>query len=182
MVAESVSTKTTWAIDKAHSGAEFSVKYMMFTNAKGRFAELQGTLELDSADVTKSSVDVVIDVSSISTNDEKRDGHLKSGDFFDAETFPTITFKSTRVESVGSDRLKVTGDLTIRDVTRPVVLDTTSHGQAATPFGTTIAAFSAETSISRKDFGLVWNVALETGGVMVGDNVKIALEIEGVKQ
>jgi polyisoprenoid-binding protein YceI len=171
-----------WAIDAGHSVAEFGVKHMMVSTTKGRFTEVSGTIAVDDADITKSSVDVTINVASVNTFDEKRDAHLKSPDFFDAETYPTITFKSTKIEPKGDDEYKVTGDLTIRGVTRPVVLDAEANGRSATPWGTEVIAFSAETSISRKDFGLNWNVALEAGGVLVGDKVKIAIETEAIKQ
>ncbi len=174
--------QATWKIDPSHSSVEFAVKHMMFSTVKGTFTSVDGTIVADEANPANSSVNVTIDVATVNTRDEKRDGHLKAADFFDAEKFPTITFATTRVEPVSEGRLKVHGNLTIRDVTREVVLDTTLNGTGTTPFGTTMAAFSAETQINRKDFGLIWNVALETGGVLVSDNVKISLDIEAVKQ
>lgn len=180
--ATTTSTKTIWAIDAGHSLAEFGVKHMMVSTTKGRFADIAGAITLDEQDVTKSSVDVTIQAASLTTQDEKRDGHLKSPDFFDVATYPAITFKSTKVEARGSDKLQITGDLTIRGVTRPVTLDTEFNGRGTTPWGTEVIAYSAETSISRKDFNLNWNVALEAGGVLVGDKVKITIEAEAIKQ
>lgn len=184
MVVQQVERQTTtaWDLDASHSLVEFAVKHMMFTTVKGRFAAFSGEIIADEIDPTKSSVNVTIDVTSITTADPKRDGHLLSPDFFDSETYPTISFVSDRVERAGGDRLKVHGDLTIRGITKPVVLDSTFNGQGGSPFGTTVSAYSAETTISRKEFGLNWNVALETGGVIVGDNVKISIEAEAVKK
>lgn len=183
MVAQTTATTaTTWNIDASHSLAEFAVKHMMVSTVKGRFAEIAGTIAFDEADITRSSADVTINVASIDTRDEKRDAHLKSADFFDAETFPTITFKSTGIVARGRDKFEVTGDLTIKDVTKPVVLEAEFGGRGATPWGSEVIAFSAETSINRKEFGLGWNVALEAGGVLVGDKVKISIETEAIKQ
>lgn len=167
----------TWNIDASHSLAEFSVRHMMVSTTRGQFQDVTGTLQLDESDLTKSTVDATINVNSITTRDEKRDGHLRSADFFDAESFPTITFKSTSVTKKGDDYI-VAGDLTIRGVTRPVELKAEFNGFNTTPWGNRVAGFSADTEISRKDFGLEWNVALETGGVLVGDKVKIHLEVE----
>jgi polyisoprenoid-binding protein YceI len=175
-------TATTWAIDPSHSEVGFAVKHMMVSSTKGRFAEFGGAIVLDEADVTRSRVDVEIAVASINTRDEKRDAHLRSADFFDADAFPTITFRSTRVEPAGPDRLRVLGDLTIRGVTRPVVLNVEVNGRNHTPWGGEVIGYEASTKISRKDFGLTWNVALETGGVVVGDEVKISLDVEAGKQ
>lgn len=167
----------TWNIDASHSLAEFSVRHMMVSTTRGQFQDVTGTLQLDESDITKSSVEATIGVASITTRDEKRDGHLRSADFFDAETFPTITFKSTSVAKKGDEYI-VTGDLTIRGNTRSVELKTEFNGVNTNPWGGRVAGFSADTEISRKDFGLEWNVALETGGVLVGDKVKIHLEVE----
>lgn len=167
-----------WSIDNAHSLAEFSVKHMMITTVKGRFGKVTGTLDFEEPGFGKSSVEAEVDVASIDTRDEKRDGHLKSADFFDVEKYPTITFKSTNVEEVRPNEFKVTGNLTIKDVTKPVTLDVEYAGQNKNPWGMTVAGFSATTTINRKDFGLNWNVALETGGWLVGDTVKISLELE----
>jgi polyisoprenoid-binding protein YceI len=168
---------STWNIDASHSLAEFSVRHMMVSTTRGQFQNVSGTLSIDENDLTKSSVEATIEVKSLTTRDEKRDQHLASPDFFDAEQFPTITFKSTGITKKGDDYL-VAGDLTIHGVTRPVELKTEFNGFNTTPWGGRVVGFSADTEISRKDFGLEWNVALETGGVLVGDKVKIHLEVE----
>ncbi len=172
---------STWTVDTAHSIVEFAVKHMMLTTVKGRFRDFQATIQIDEAQPENSSVTATINVESIDTNVPDRDAHLRSDDFLNAEKFPHITFRSTKVEHVEGDRWRVTGDLTIRDVTRPVVLDTEFEGRITDPWGNDRAAFSAETSISRKDFNVRWNQMLETGGVVVGDNVKISLHIEAVR-
>lgn len=172
----------TWNLDTSHSEVTFAVRHMMISTVRGKFNKFSGTIDFNEADPAKSTVDVSIETASIDTRDEKRDGHLKSGDFFDVEKFPALTFKSTRVEKVSDNSGRVYGDLTIRDVTRPVVLDVEYAGQARSPWGTTSAGFSATTKINRKDFGLTWNVALETGGVLVGEDISIAIEAELVKQ
>ena len=172
---------TTWTIDPKHTLVEFSAKHMMFTTVKGRFGGVSGTIIENEADPSQSSVDVEIDAATIDTREPQRDGHLRSEDFLHVEAHPLITFKSTQVEAVGKDHLRVTGDLTIRGATRSVVLDTTITGRGTTPFGQQAAGFSAETSINRKDFGLTWNVALEAGGFLVGDQIKIVLEVEAVR-
>jgi polyisoprenoid-binding protein YceI len=177
-----VSTTTTWEIDTSHTVAEFGVKHLMVSTTKGRFSDVTGTIELDESDVTRSRVDVSIGVASITTHDERRDAHLKSDDFFAADTYPKLTFTSTKVEANGEDRLNVTGDLTIRGVTRPVTLDVEFNGRATSPWGAEVIAYSAQTTINRKDFGLNWNLALEAGGVTVGEKVKISIDAEAIKQ
>jgi polyisoprenoid-binding protein YceI len=173
---------TTWNIDPAHSVAEFKVKHMMISNVKGSFPKVSGVLTLDDSDVTKSHAEALIDVSSIQTRDEQRDGHLKSADFFDVEKYPSMTFKSTAAKITGADSGTVEGDLTIRDVTRKVVFDVEGPTvPAKDPWGNLRVAVSATTKISRKDFGLVWNAALETGGVLVGDEVTITLDVQFIK-
>ena len=172
----------TWNIDTSHSEVTFAVRHMMISTVRGKFNTFGGTIDFNESDPTLSTIAVSIDVASVDTRDEKRDGHLKSGDFFDAEKYPALTFTSTKVEKLSDTRARVTGDLTIKDVTRSVVLDVDYAGQARSPWGTTSAGFSASTKINRKDFGLTWNVALETGGVLVGDDVSIAIEAELVKQ
>lgn len=174
--------KTTFSIDASHTTVEFVVRHMMIGRTKGVFEGVSGTVVIDPNNHAASSVDVAIDINSINSKDEKRDAHLRSADFFDAENNPSMTFRSTRIESTGGDRLKVHGDLTIRDVTKPVVLDATFLGEAVSPWGASVAAFDATTKINRKDFGLVWNVAMETGGVLVGEEVTIHIEVEAVKQ
>jgi polyisoprenoid-binding protein YceI len=174
---DTATTTTTWTIDPSHSVVEFSVKHMMFATVMGRFTEVTGAINLDNQNVANSSVEVTIGAASIDTRDEKRDEHLRSADFFDAETYPTLEFKSTSVEAKGND-LKVTGDLTIHGVTKQVVLNTEFNGQGSNPWGQQVISYSASTKINRKDFGLNWNAALESGGVLVSDEVKISIEIE----
>ncbi len=168
----------TWKLDMAHSAIEFSVRHMMVSTVKGNFREFSADLELDPEDLTKSSVRAVVKVASVDTRDPQRNAHLTSADFFEAEKFPEMVFQSTRVEHVGGDRYRVTGDLTIKDVTRPITLDVTYLGTQVSPYGVKAAGFEATTTISRKDFGLTWNVALETGGMLVGDEVKISVDAE----
>jgi polyisoprenoid-binding protein YceI len=173
---------TTWNIDPAHSVAEFKVKHMMISNVKGSFPKVSGVLTLDDSDLTKSHAEALIDVSSIQTRDEQRDGHLKSADFFDVEKYPSMTFKSTAAKITGADSGTVEGELTIRDVTRKVVFDVEGPtAPAKDPWGNLRVAVSATTKISRKDFGLTWNAALETGGVLVGDEVTITLDVQFIK-
>jgi polyisoprenoid-binding protein YceI len=167
-----------WSIDNSHTLVEFSVKHMMITTVKGRFGTVTGTLAFDGTNDAMASAEATIETASIDTRDEKRDGHLRSADFFDVEKYPYITFKSTKVEKVKDNDYKVTGDLTIKDTTKSVTLDVEYAGQGKNPWGMTVAGFSASTSINRKDFGLNWNVALEAGGFLVGDNIKISLELE----
>jgi len=171
-------TTSAWTIDPAHSSVEFAVKHMMFSTAKGRFSDVKGTITLDEQDPTNSKVDVEIAVASIDTRDEGRDTHLRGADFFDAETFPTMTFQSTGVEPADDGTLRVTGTLQIRDVAKDVVLDATFNGRGTSPFGPQVVGYSAATTINRKDFGLTWNAALESGGVLVGEEVKISIDLE----
>ena len=176
-------TKTsTWTIDPTHSIAEFAVKHLVVTTVKGRFRDLEGTIEIDEAQPENSSVEAKIAVASVDTNVEDRDKHLRSDDFFNAEQFPYLAFRSTRIERLGEERFKLIGELTIRDVTKEVDLDGEYEGQIADPWGNQRAAFTATTQISRKEFGIRWNQALETGGAVVGDNVKITLHLEAVRQ
>ncbi|HXO34734.1 MAG TPA: YceI family protein [Candidatus Acidoferrales bacterium] len=175
-------TTTTWNIDPAHSVAEFKVKHMMISNVKGQFPKVTGTLTLDESDLTKSRVEAVIEAGSIETRDAQRDTHLKSADFFDVEKFPTLTLKSTRISLVRDGELAVEGDLTIHGVTRKVVFSVEGPTPPAKdPWGNTRVAVSATTKISRKDFGLTWNAALETGGILVGDEVTITLDVQFIK-
>ncbi|SRR6266498_2532788 len=168
----------TWTIDPSHTHVEFSVRHMMVSTVKGRFPAVSGTITLDDANLSRSTVDVDIAAASVNTHDEQRDAHLRSADFFDAEVFPTLAFRSTQVEPLGEDRARVSGELTIKDVTRPVVLEAELNGRGTNPWGKQVIGFSAHTSINRKDFGLNWNVALEAGGVLVSDTIKINLEVE----
>src|SRR6266496_3274310 len=171
-----------WVIDQSHSQVQFSVKHMMISTVRGQFKSFTGTVEADEANPIAAQVDVQIDASSILTGDERRDGHLRSPDFFNVEQYPYITFKSTRVERLDENTGKLIGNLTIRDVTKEVVLDLEYAGQAKSPWGTTSAGFSASTKINRKDWDLNWNVALETGGWLVSDQITISIEVELVKQ
>ena len=170
-----------WNIDTSHSEILFTVRHMMISNVRGQFTKFNGTINLDEANPANSSVEVSIDVASINTRDEKRDGHLTSPEFFDAATYPHITFKSTSVEKTGDNTGKIHGDLTIKGVTKAVTLDTTFVGKAKSPWGTTSAGFNASTKINRTDFGLTWNVALETGGILVGEEITINIELEAVE-
>ena len=173
---------TTWNIDPAHSVAEFKVKHMMISNVKGQFAKVSGVLTLDESELTKSHVDAVIEAASIETRDAQRDTHLKSEDFLHVEKFPTLTFKSTRISLVRDGELAVEGDLTIRGVTRKVTFSVegpTSPNKD--PWGNSRVGVNATTKINRKDYGLTWNAALETGGILVGDEVTITLDVEFVK-
>ncbi|HUK47937.1 MAG TPA: YceI family protein [Terriglobales bacterium] len=173
---------STWNIDPAHSVAEFKVKHMMISNVKGHFPKVSGLLNLDETDVTKSQIEASIDAASINTREEQRDAHLKSADFFHVEQHPTLTFKSTRITQKGDGELTVTGDLTIRGVTRSVTFAVEGPtAPAKDPWGNTRVAVSATTKINRKDFGLTWNAALETGGILVGDEVTITLDVQFVK-
>lgn len=173
--------KSTWQIDPAHTGVEFAVKHMMISTVKGRFADVSGTIVLDEADLSGSSVEVDIDAASIDTRQDQRDEHLRSSDFFDVQNHPKITFRSRRVESEGGGRFRVIGDLTIRGVTREVVLEATDEGRGMDPWGNEKAGFTAHTVIDRQDYGLTWNTALETGGILVGNEVKISLEVQAAK-
>lgn len=178
----SPATTITWKLDPAHSGAEFKVKHMMISNVKGSFSGLNGTLVEDKADPTRSHVEASIDIATISTGDAQRDGHLKSADFFDAEKYPTMTFKSTQVEQKGEGEYRVTGDLTLHGVTKPVTFAV--EGPSAPgkdPWGNTRIGLSATAKINRKDFGLSWNAALETGGFLVGEEVQITIDAQFIQ-
>jgi polyisoprenoid-binding protein YceI len=155
---------------------------MMISKARGVFETFEGTVNADESNPAAATVEVKIDATSINTKDANRDNHLRSPDFLNAEAFPYITFKSTRLEQVDAEHARLYGDLTIRDVTSPVVLNVEYQGQAKSPWGTVSAGFSASTKINRKDWGLTWNVGLETGGVLVGDEISIEIELELVKQ
>ena len=173
---------TTWNIDPAHSVAEFKVKHMMISNVKGHFTKVSGALTFDESNLAKSNVETVIEAASLETRDAQRDAHLKSADFFDVEKFPTLSFKSTNINILRDGELAVEGDLTIRGVTRKVVFSVEGPTPPAKdPWGNTRVAVSATTKINRKDFGLTWNAALETGGILVGDEVTITLDVQFVK-
>ncbi len=173
--------KTTWKIDPAHSTAQFVIRHLMITNVRGGFSGVQGTVAYDPDDLSASSVDVIIDVNSLSTGDAARDAHVKSADFLDAEKYPTITFKSKTIAK-GGDGLKVTGDLTIHGATKEEVLQVEGPTEEQKdPWGNTRVGASATTKIKRSDFGLTWNAALETGGIMLGDDLKVELDVSLIK-
>jgi polyisoprenoid-binding protein YceI len=170
---------TTYAIDKAHSEATFQVRHLL-TKVRGRFSEFEGTIDLDEAAPEQSSVRVEIRTASIDTNEPARDQHLRSDDFFAADRFASITFASTGVVKKGEDRFDVTGHLTIRDVTKQIILPVTFLGKAKDPWGNERVAFEAEYTLNRKDYGLNWNAVLETGGFLVGDDVRINVSVQAV--
>jgi polyisoprenoid-binding protein YceI len=173
---------STWKVDPAHSSAEFKVKHMMISNVKGKLHGISGVLTLDESDITRSHVEASIPLSSLTTGDEQRDGHLKGTDFFEAEKFPNMTFKSTEVRKTGTTEFAVVGELTLHGVTRNVsfaVEELSTPGKD--PWGNIKLGLEATTRVNRKDFGLTWNSALETGGVLVGDDVHITLDIQFIK-
>ncbi|WP_008336725.1 YceI family protein [Alicyclobacillus acidocaldarius] len=173
--------KVAWNVDPSHSTIGFSVKHMMFTTVRGHFKKFSATVVADPEDLTTAEIDFTVDVASIDTRDENRDNHLRGADFFDVEKYPHMTFKATKIVKTGPNTYDMTGDLTIRDVTKPVTFHVTYEGMGKNPWGQEVAGFTAQAKINRKDFGLTWNAALETGGVLVSDEVKIELEIEATK-
>jgi polyisoprenoid-binding protein YceI len=174
---------SSWKIDPAHSHVEFSVRHLMISTVKGAFGDVRGTVWIDDSNATTALVDITIQVASIDTRQEQRDAHLRSADFFDVARFPTITFRSRSVEGDHREsEFRLVGDLTIRDVTREVVLAVSSEGRLIDPWGAERAGFSAQGKIDRTDFGLTWNQALEAGGVVVGNEVKISVEVELLRQ
>jgi polyisoprenoid-binding protein YceI len=174
-------TLKVWNVDVAHSGVNFSVRHMVISKVRGKFAKFGGRLELDEKDLTRSTVEVHIDASSVDTGVGDRDNHLRSPDFLDVEKFPELTFKSKRIERVADDRYRVVGDLTIHGVTREVPLEVEAGGTTKDPWGNLRVGFNARTHIDRRDYGLVWNKAIETGGVVVGDKVEIEIDLEAVR-
>ena len=182
MALPSLAMASSWKIDSAHSDVGFKVRHLMVSNVKGSFNKYTGIVDLNETDITKSKVDVTIDVNSINTNELKRDEHLRSADFFDAAKFPTITFVSKKWSSAANGALKVSGNLTIHGITREVVLNVEPFSQEIKdPWGNTRRGTSASANINRKEFGLTWNKALDAGGAMIGDEVSIQLEVELVK-
>ena len=169
----------TYQIDAAHSEATFTVRHLI-TKVRGRFSDFAGTIAFDEADPARSSVSFTIQAASIDTNQKDRDAHLRSADFFETEKYPTITFVSTGITASGGDQFAVTGRFTIRDVTKDITLPVTLLGKAKDPWGNERVAFEAEYTLNRKDYGLTWNAALETGGFLVGDEVKISLSVQAV--
>ncbi len=172
----------SWQVDGAHSAVNLAVRHMVISKVRGHFGRWSAKLQLDTADLTRSSVEVDIEAASIETGVADRDTHLRSPDFLDAAKYPTLRYRSRRVEAASKDRLRVIGDLTIRDVTREVVLDVEYGGQGKDPWGNTRVGFTATASLNRKEFGLTWNQALETGGVLVADRVDIEIELQAIKQ
>ena len=170
----------SWNVDTSHSRVQFAVKHMMISTVRGDFRTFGGSLSLDPNDFTKSSLEGWVEVASITTGDAQRDGHLRSADFFDADNFPKITFTVNSISRTDDDDYKVAGDLTIRGVTKPVVWEVEDEGQATDPWGNDRWGFHAKTKINRKDYGLNWNVALEKGGWLVGDEVKIDIDLETI--
>lgn len=173
---------STWEIDPTHTSVAFAIRHLMIATVRGRFLDVKGTVTGDVADPRNSKVKAEIATATIDTGEKARDTHLRSADFFDAENYPTISFESRRIENKGDGELKIVGDLTIRGTTREVVLDATLEGTGNDPWGGTRSAFSATTKIKRSEFGLKWNQLLETGGVTVGDEVKITIDVELVKK
>ena len=175
--------QTTYNIDTAHSNAQFTVRHMMISNVRGSFKKVGGSILYDPDNLTASAVEATIDAASINTNDEQRDGHLRSADFLNAERYPSITFKSTKIARVNDEETSVTGNLTIHGVTKEVVLRVEGPTpESKDPFGNTRIGISAFTKIKRSDFGLTWNATLETGGILVGDDLKIEIDISAIKQ
>jgi polyisoprenoid-binding protein YceI len=181
-VSVSAPTQTVWKIDPSHSVVEFAVKHMMFATVKGRFATFEGEIITHPEDPTEGEVNVVIDAGSIDTRDEKRDEHLRSNDFFGSGDHPQLVFRGTRVEHIPGPAFRVHGDLTMKGVSRPVTLDATFNGSGVNPWGQTVASWSASTEIDREEWGINFNAALETGGVLVGTRIKLNLEVEAAKQ
>lgn len=174
-------TSSTWTLDPAHTLVEFAAKHLMIATVKGRFSDVSGTIHIDETDPTASSVDAVIKAASIDTRTDQRDAHLKSADFLEVQRYPEITFRSTKVERAGDAHYRVTGNLTIHGVTKPVVLDVHDEGRTKDPWGGERAGFSATTRIDRRDFGLTWSQVVESGGLVVGNEIRITLEVEATR-
>ena len=182
MAVPSLANAAQWSIDADHSNVGFKVRHLMVSNVRGSFEKYSGSVDINEKDITKSKLEATIDAASINTNVQKRDEHLRSADFFDVAKYPTMSFVSKKWTQAGNGALKVTGDLTIHGVTREVILDVAPFSkESKDPWGNLRSGTSATTTINRKDFGLVWNKALELGGVTVGDEVNIALEVELIK-
>ena len=184
MSTTTVAAATTWTIDPAHSTVGFAVKHMMFTAVRGRFTDVKGTIQLTDDDPGASSIAVEIGAASIDTGVDQRDGHLRSADFLDVEKFPTLTFRATRVDgqlAKEGDRFTIAGELTIRGVTKPVKLDAVFEGSGKDPWGGTRSGARATTTIDRREWGLTWNQALEAGGILVGNDIRIEIELQAVK-
>jgi polyisoprenoid-binding protein YceI len=185
MTSTATAAATAWQIDASHSSVEFAVKHMMFTTVRGRFKDVKGTITVDESDPNNSRVDVEIGAASIDTGSADRDAHLRSADFLDVENHPTITFRSKRIEGAAKkegDKFQLTGDLTIRGTTMEVTLDCEYEGTGKDPWGGTRAGSRATGRIDRRDWGLKWNQALETGGILVANELKIEIEVQAVQQ
>lgn len=179
----SIAATTNWSIDPAHSSASFKVKHMMISDVRGSFRDLQGTVTIDESNLANSRIDVTIVTASIDTGIQKRDDHLRSADFFDVAKYPNLTFSSKQIRKVKNDEFEIVGDLTLHGVTKEVVLNVTGPTkEAKDPWGNMRKAAQATTKINRKDFGLTWNSALETGGVLVGEEIRIELDVQFIKQ
>ncbi len=174
-------SKVNWAVDAAHSSIDFSVRHMMISTVKGSFHQFDAIIEADPTDLTTANIVFNVDLASIDTRNSDRDAHLRSADFFDAENNPKLTYKSTKITKTGDGEYDLTGDLTIHGVTRPQTFQVIFEGQGKDPWGNERVGFSAEGKLNRSDFGLSWNAALETGGVLVGDQVKISVQLEATK-
>lgn len=174
--------KVKWNVDTAHSSIDFSIRHMMISKVKGTFHEFDATVEADPNDLTTANIQVSIDLASIDTRNEDRDNHLKSADFFEIEKYPKMTFQSTNIVKKSEDEYDFTGDLTLHGVTKPVTLSAKFEGVVKDPWGNEVAGLSAKGKIKRSDFGLTWNNTLETGGILIGDDVNIAIEIEAHKE
>lgn len=174
-------TISKWALDAGHSSVDFSVKHMMIANVKGTFKDFDATIEADPADLTTANIEFSVETASVDTRNNDRDAHLRSGDFFDVENHPKMTFKSTSITKNDDGEYDVTGDLTIKGTTKPQTFSVTFEGSGKDPWGNEKAGFSVEGSINRSDYGLTWNAALETGGVLVGDKVKISLDVQAAR-
>ncbi|WP_246942530.1 YceI family protein [Bacillus pinisoli] len=172
---------TKWAVDPAHSGVDFSVRHMVISSVKGSFDSYTAEIEADLADLTTASISFSVDLASVNTRNADRDNHLRSADFFDVEQFPTLTFTSTSIEKTDEDEYNVTGDVTLHGVTRQETFKVVYEGSGKDPWGNEKVGFSATGKINRGDYGLTWNAALETGGVLVGDQIKVSLEIQASK-
>jgi len=176
-----MSSRTEWTLDPAHTHVEFAVRHLMIATVKGKFTGLTGAVSMEADRPETARVQVRVDATSITTGNEQRDGHLRSGDFLDAGQFPALTFQSTGVERLGDDDYRLTGELTIKDITRPVELRVRREGMAKDPWGNHRAGYTVTGKINRSDFGITWNQAIETGGVLVGDEVRISIEAELIR-
>jgi polyisoprenoid-binding protein YceI len=174
-------TTSNWNLDTVHSGINFTVRHMVVSKVRGRFAKFSGNVALDEGDLTRSIVEATIDTSSIDTGTAQRDDHLRSADFFDVEHFPQIRFRSTGIEKVEGDRYRLTGELSIRDVTRPIALEVEYGGRGKDPWGNERVGFTAKGTLDRRDFGLLWNQVLETGGFLLSDRIELELEVQAVR-